>query len=245
MDFRRTDALADPPGAEQFHSEQLVRMPHGFLCFNPPSEAPPPLHPPILTTAGAPTFGCFNNYAKITPEMLAVWAQILHRLPEARLMIKNKGLQCTGLQERLHHQFHQLGVKAERIILVPQVKSYTEHLDLYNQVDVALDTSPYNGTTTTCEALWMGVPVVTLRGDRHSARVGASILSRVGLDRLVAETTDRYVSIAVDLAIQTDVLGQYRKSLRETMRSIPLGNPPMFARTFEKTLLQLSQAQSV
>jgi protein O-GlcNAc transferase len=164
---------------------------------------------------------------------MAVWCALLHRVPDSRLIIKNHSLTDTatyrGYQECIRHH----GISPDRVELRPRVAGTGSHLAVYGEIDIALDTFPYNGTTTTCEALWMGVPVVTLAGDRHAGRVGASILTRVGLADLVAATGDSYLDIAEALSRDTERLSRIRSKLRDTVMSSSLGNGAAFAADVE------------
>ncbi|RMF85306.1 MAG: glycosyltransferase, partial [Nitrospirae bacterium] len=233
MDYRLTDAWADPPGeADRWHTERLVRLPRGFLCFEPPQEAPA-VAPPPAERAGAVTFGSFNNMAKTVEPVIASWAEILRRVPRSRLVLKNEGLGDEGLRRRLRQRFEALGVAPERLELLATVRGRAAHLDLYRRVDIALDTFPYNGTTTTCEALWMGVPVVTFTGDRHAGRVGASLLLRLGLEELVGRDEETYREIAVALAQDLPRLRALRAELRGRLRGSPLCDGAALAREVE------------
>src|SRR5262249_24441738 len=169
------------------------------------------------------------------------WAEILRRTPDARLLLKATQFKDAGTRERFRNAFVAAGIAAERIEILPPLRDAGDHLALYGRVDIALDPLVYDGTTTTCEALWMGVPVVTLRGDRHPARVGASILTTNGLPSLIAETTDAYVEIATRLARDLDALADLRGGLRERMRASPLCDPPRFARAMERAYRELWQ----
>lgn len=233
IDWRLTDALADPPGrTERFYVEKLVRLPRGFLCYRPPEEAPPVGELPALRS-GRLTFGCFNHLPKLTDEMLALWGRLLAALPQARLMLKAFGLSAEGARRRLLERLARHGIGAERVELRGPQPTLAEHLACYGEVDIALDVFPYNGATTTCEALWMGVPVVTLAGATHVARVGASILSHAGLSELVAETPERYVEIALSLARDLGRLAALRVGLRERLRASALLDASGFARQLE------------
>ena len=233
MDYRLTDAIADPEGdADALHTETLVRLPNGFLCFAPAADAPEIGGTPALTT-GRVRFGSFNNLAKVTPDVVETWARILHRIPKSDLVIKNRSLADEETRERYLEMFGAHGIDPGRVESCSWIASRTGHLGAYNQVDIGLDPFPYNGTTTTCEALWMGVPVITLRGDRHSGRVGASILTQVSLAGLVAETTAVYVEKAVALASDLDRLSALRSDLRRRMQISPLCDPEGFTRDVE------------
>ena len=196
MDYRLTDSLADPPGkTESIHSEKLLRLPVCNWCFSEPDDAPP-VGPLPAETVGSICFGTFNNFAKASPAIMDLWAAILIAMPSSRLIIKSRGLGEKSLHERIHQHFASRGVPADRLEIRGHEPNVISHLAAYNQMDIALDTFPYHGTTTTCEAIWMGVPVVTLAGQTHVSRVGVSLLSTVGLPELIAQSAEEYVSIA-------------------------------------------------
>lgn len=233
MDYRLTDSWADPPGTtEHLHVERLVRLPQGFLCYQPPGQAPEVGEPPFLKQ-GYVTFGSFNNRPKITPQVVVLWAKILQKLPESRLILKAWALRDRQACRYLEDLFAQQGIAADRLDLLGFAPSLEEHLNLYGQVDIALDTFPYNGTTTTCEALWMGVPVIVLTGDRHVSRVGVSLLSRLELTDLIAESTDRYLAKAVQLALDPQRLCHLRHNLRSVMRDSKLTDAEFFTAALE------------
>lgn len=195
VDYRLTDSIADPEGvSDAFHTEHLLRLPHGFLCYRPIADAPAVNSLPA-TRNGHITFGSFNNHAKITPAVVRVWSAILKAVPDSRLVCKAQRFSDASTRQRYAGLFAAHGVHEGRVELLGQLASETEHLSLYGNIDIGLDTFPYNGTTTTCEALWMGVPVITLSGDRHLSRVGQSILTRVGLADYVAGTADDYSTL--------------------------------------------------
>ena len=236
IDYRLADAISDPPGdSDRHHAERLYRLTDGFLCYASPDNAPDPGYSPISDN-GLVTFGCFNNYPKINDDLLRLWGQILNRVPGARLYLKNRSLGDSAVKEGLIKRFARIDGEPERLILAGQTPTFTEHLAQYRMVDIALDTFPYNGTTTTCEALWMGVPVVTLAGNRHASRVGASILSRVGLKHWIAVTPEQYVESAVKLATDQEGLESLRTTLRSRMADSPLCNGTAFARELETAL---------
>ncbi len=219
IDYRITDAWADPPGAEKYYTEQLVRLPSGFNCYAPPAEAP-------AVTLRAPSneiiFGSFNQLVKITPAVVALWAQLLREIPHARLLLKAGSSGDPLTQASYRAQFAAHGIVSDRLIIAPPVTSVAEHLGTYAQIDIALDPFPFNGATTTCEALWMGVPVITLAGQTHAGRVGTSVLSRVGLSHCIATTPEEYVAIAAQLANDHSQRATLRRSLRETMQTSSL-----------------------
>jgi predicted O-linked N-acetylglucosamine transferase (SPINDLY family) len=235
MDYRLTDAIADPPGAtEAFYTETLVRLPHGFLCFTPPAQDIPLRPPPILAN-GFVTFGSFNMLAKVTPGVVRCWAQLLRNIPGSRLRLKAIGLGEAGTRTRIVTQFSEYGIGAERLSLHGHTNSLGSHLEYYQSVDIALDTFPYNGTTTTCEALWMGVPVVTQAGRLHAGRVGASLLTQIGCPELIAVDERDYRRLAQELAANPDRLTAYRNSLRSRLVSSPVCNAREFTLALEES----------
>ena len=214
MDFRFTDAVADPaPEADGFATERLVRFAPTAWAYRPPADSPEPQ--PASAAQGAPvTFGCFNYLGKITDSVLGLWGRLLEAVPHSRLMLKGSGFGDAAIRSRYAERMRRMNVDVARVVLVERTTSINEHLALYNDVDVALDTFPYNGTTTTCESLWMGVPVVSLRGDRHVSRVGASLLAAVGHPEWVASGAEDYVRIATDLASNPQRLAAAKRGLR-------------------------------
>jgi protein O-GlcNAc transferase len=240
IDYRLTDAWADPPGeTDSFHTETLVRLANGFLCYQPPPEAPA-IRPRTAPSSGHEiTFGCFNNASKVNARVIALWAQILKAIPQARLVMKALKLEDAETRQYLAERFQRTGVKQGRVEILAPESSLHQHLDQYNSVDIALDTFPYNGTTTTCEALWMGVPVITLAGTMHAGRVGVSILSHVGLSELIADSPETYVGLAVDLASDPNRLRELRHGLRERMVASPLCDAQGFTLDLEAAYRQM------
>lgn len=243
IDYRLGDAHTDPPGAcEDHYVERLWRLPGCFLAYQPDSDAPPVAAPPA---GRPPVFGSFNNAAKINGTVVAAWAGILAAIPDSRLLLKGFAFDTALGRQRLLNAFAGHGVGAERLELFPWRASAAHHLQLYSEIDIALDPFPYNGTTTTCEALWMGAPVVSLVGDRHSGRVGASLLATVGLDELIAEDVDAYVRIAVALAKDRRKLDAWRTDLRRRMQTSPLLDHADFVSRLEHAYEQMWVEQSL
>ncbi|MBJ6751683.1 O-linked N-acetylglucosamine transferase family protein [Geomonas anaerohicana] len=237
IDYRISDAFCDPPGTtERYHSEELIRLPGTFSCFAPPKDAPAVAPPPCLAS-GEITFGSFNNPAKITGETLAIWADVLRAVPGSRLLLKGYSLACAKGRQRFLDAFAAAGIDTGRLELVGNTPSYRDHLALYGKVDIALDTFPYHGTTTTCEALWMGVPVVTLAGSTHRSRVGATLLHSVGLDGLVAHDACSFAQIAHALALDRHRLQGLRETLRATMAASTLTDGAGFTKELELEFL--------
>ena len=243
FECRITDAIADPPGAEALWTETLIRLEAGFLCYAPPADAPEVAPLPALSR-GHVTFGSFNNLRKVTPAVIEVWAEVLHAMPNARLMLKARSFADAATRDRFTAAFGRHGIAADRIILRHTVPSPAEHLGAYAEVDIALDPFPYNGTTTTCEALWMGVPTVTLRGNRHAARVGASLLTHTGLNDWIADNTDAYVEIARRHAEDIDALAGLRRGLRGMVAHSPLCDAPGFVLRMEAVFERLASARA-
>jgi predicted O-linked N-acetylglucosamine transferase (SPINDLY family) len=222
MDYRLTDAVADPEGeSDRFCTEKLLRFAPTAWCYAPPPGTPEPVPGPSAS-GGPPVFGCFNNFAKITDETLRTWASLLAAVPGSRLVIKGSGLSAPVLREAALRRMAEAGMASGSVDLMERIREQSDHLAAYARVDVALDTFPYNGTTTTCEALWMGVPVVTLAGDRHASRVGASLLRAAGHADWVASDWDDYVRKAAGLAADRPRLAVLRGALRDEFRRSPL-----------------------
>jgi predicted O-linked N-acetylglucosamine transferase (SPINDLY family) len=239
MDYRLVDAVTDPPGeTDHGASETLIRLDNGFLCYEPPPDAPLPAAPPGLAS-GSITFGSFNNPAKLSSATFDAWAILLDRVPGSRLLLKGRCFSEDASRTAFLTRLVQRGVDPKRVTLLGFVQGLAHHLSVYEQVDIALDPFPYNGTTTTCEALWMGVPVVTLTGDRHAGRVGASLLTQVGLTELIAPSVEAYIDIASTLAADPPRLGALRQNMRERLRTSPLCAPQAFARKIEATYRDL------
>jgi predicted O-linked N-acetylglucosamine transferase (SPINDLY family) len=240
IDYLLADRHHVPPGAEQFCQEQVLRMPEGYVCYAPPDDAPP-IGPQPAVAAGYVTFACFNKPAKINVELAALWAQILDRLPTARLLLKYPGLDDPTMQARYRQMFRDVGVAAERLELSGE-SSHKELLDCYNRVDVALDTRPYSGGLTTCEALWMGVPVITWPGATFAGRHALSHLSSAGLEGTIATSGEDYVARAVAWASDLERLAELRATLRARMLAAPLCNAPRFAAEFQRLLRRIWRA---
>ena len=219
IDWRVVDAITDPPGSEHLCTERLLRIDPCFLCYTPPGDAVEPAMP----NATAPiTFGSFNLALKISDEAIALWARVMAQVPDSRLLVKSTGLADAAPRSALLSRFAAQGVDASRIELLGQTPTRIDHLRTYARVHVALDTFPYNGTTTTCEALWMGVPVIAPVGNCHAARVSASLLHAAGLDAWVAKDAEDFVRIATTLATDRAALSQWRSGLRDRLRASPL-----------------------
>lgn len=232
IDYRLTDALVDPPGKTgHLHTEELVPLPVPFTCYRPPADAPEVSDLPALAT-GAITYGSFNFLAKVTPRMIAAWSLLLGEAPGAKLVLKSAPLVDESTRKLVWERFRAHGIGPERVELLGPV-GHTEHLQAYHRIDIALDTFPYHGTTTTCEALWMGVPVVVLAGATHASRVGVSLLASVGLGDWVAQSVQDYVELAGRMAQDLDRLAALRAGLRDRVAHSPLTDAARFSRHLE------------
>ena len=232
MDYRITDTISDPIGVtDDLYTEKLVRLPDTYSCFQPLANSPDVGALPA-TQSGHVTFGSFNNFIKMTPEVLQTWARILQRMPTSTLLLKYRSFEAEKIRTLVLAAFAKHGVLPARIHFLGS-DDYHTHLRAYHQVDIALDTFPHNGDTTTCDALWMGVPVVVNTGVNHVGLMGASRLRSVGLEDLVARDNDHYVDIACALANDVPRLEKLRATLRETMKASPLMDAPRFTRNLE------------
>jgi predicted O-linked N-acetylglucosamine transferase (SPINDLY family) len=227
IDYRLSDDRADPEDlVDRYHSEQVLRLPRTAFCYRPPEESPD-VAPMPYAAAGRITFGSFNNLAKIGPHVISVWARILQAVPDSRLMMVTK-----GAHELIQRSFEEHGIDPARLDLHRRL-GFSDYLNQHGHVDIALDPFPYNGGATTCHALWMGVPVVTLAGLTSAGRMGASILGALALQDLVAATTEEYIQIATDLGGRPERVKELRSGLRPQMARSPLTDGDGFARHLE------------
>jgi predicted O-linked N-acetylglucosamine transferase (SPINDLY family) len=227
MDYLISDRFHTPPGTEVHYREALLRMPDGYVCYDPPAESPPVGALPALTR-GCVTFGSFNNLTKITPQVMAVWAEIVRQEPRSRIRLVSPALDGESARQRTWAMFGAAGGDRQRLELRGTMP-WRMLLAAYNEIDVALDPFPYSGGLTTCEALWMGVPVVTCPRETFASRHSLSHLSNVGLTETVAGDDREYVALAVGLAADLPHLAALRTGLRERMARSPLCNGPRFA----------------
>ncbi|MBL8835462.1 MAG: tetratricopeptide repeat protein [Alphaproteobacteria bacterium] len=219
IDWRISDAVCDPPEDDALSSERVLRLP-GFHAYVGPVEDLPVS--PLPGANGPLTFGSFNYLAKLSDTTLRLWARVLAAVPGSRLLLKGSYAVDEPTRAMYRARFVAAGLPEDRFEIVPRSPTVIEHLELYGKIDIALDPAPYCGTTTTCEALWMGVPVLTLKGDRHAARVGASLMQQVGLPEFVAASADEYVAHAVRWAQDRGALAALRAGLRARMQASPL-----------------------
>ncbi|HEY4174291.1 MAG TPA: tetratricopeptide repeat protein [Rhodopila sp.] len=228
MDWFLTDRWETPDDFDSLYSERLLRLPDGYVCYSPPPHAPDVVALPALTN-GFVTFGCFNNLAKITPRVIETWATILRRIPDARLILKTHQLSDRPTAEGFVAAFAEHGVATDRI--EPRGSSgHRAFMGQYGDVDIVLDPFPYSGGLTTCEALWMGVPTITLPGEIFASRHSASHMSNAGLPDWVANSVNDYMNMAVTRAADPTALSDLRNRLRDQVRRSPLCDAPRFGR---------------
>jgi predicted O-linked N-acetylglucosamine transferase (SPINDLY family) len=243
IDYLIADEVGVPPERRDQFTEAVCYLPDTRLCYTPPGNAVDVGEPPALRK-GYVTFGCFQQYAKIGDAVLAVWARILAALPDARLRLQTKPFGEAELVERFKERCRRVGLPTSRIDLHGAVPR-DDYLAAHNEVDLILDTFPYPGGTTTCDALWMGVPTLTLAGETLLARQGASLLSAAGLPEWIADDEAAYVAKAVALAGNVPALARLRASLRQQVLASPLFDAARFARNLEDALWRMWHARSV
>jgi protein O-GlcNAc transferase len=234
MDYLIADRYHVPPGTEGDYREKVLRMPDGYACYDPPDEAPGVGPLPALKE-GHVTFASFNNVSKLTPRVIALWARVNRRVPGSRLLLISPGLNGLRARDWIRDEFAAAGGDPERLDIRGSLVR-PKLLAAYQLVDVALDPFPYSGGVTTCEALWMGVPVVTCPGATFASRHSLSHLSNVGLTETIARDHDDYVEIAARLADDLPHLADLRAGLRPRMAASPLCDGPRFARNLEPIL---------
>jgi predicted O-linked N-acetylglucosamine transferase (SPINDLY family) len=229
MDYRLTDPYLDPVrSCDADYTERSIRLPHCYWCYQPMDGSPPVGELPARTK-GFVTFGCLNQFAKVTRPTLELWLTLLRSLPTSRLVLHS---QPGSHRDEVHRWFKGAGVDRDRLEFTSRVPRGS-YLERYQELDLCLDPVPYNGGITTMDSLWMGVPVVTLAGRTAVGRAGVSILSNLGLPQLIAETPEQYVAIAVALAGDLAQLSALRAGLRQRLRSSPLQDGPRFAADVE------------
>jgi predicted O-linked N-acetylglucosamine transferase (SPINDLY family) len=225
IDYRITDINADPLEINQQFTEKLIRLPGCFLCYTPAPTHPKSINVTPCLSNGYITFGSFNNFAKINNNVLKLWSNVVLAVPNSKLLLKCKPFACETVLTRVYEQFESFGVTRDRLILLAHLQGTSDHLSLYSKLDIALDTFPYAGTTTTVESLFMGVPVITLKGYNHAHNVGVSLLRSVpAVTHLIAENEEQFVNIAVELANDKENLALLRSGLRDKFLSSRLCN---------------------
>ncbi|QHI98994.1 hypothetical protein GT347_13950 [Xylophilus rhododendri] len=237
VDAKFVDPHLRTPDDGRCYTEAPLELPQSLWCFDPRGDAPEPSDPPMLK-AGFVTFGCYGNIAKINPKIMGIWAEILRRVPRSRLVLQSVNFQNPGTCERFGNRLIDAGLERSRFTLLGPVPG-RDFFRSYNQLDIVLDTHPFNGGTTTCFAVFMGVPVVTLQGDSLISRVGVSVMSNVGAADLAVSDVNEYVSRAVRLSQDVDFLKKFRKEARLRMQRSSLGNGRMFAQDVEAAFTRL------
>jgi len=240
MDYRITDNFADPEGmTENIHTEKLIRIQSSFLCYQPPKHD-------IIIEKCIPyqknkyiTFGSFNNLNKLSGSTIELWSVILKSIPNSKLALKSSQSLASLLKEHIVAQFQIHGISMDRLLIFDYDSHQKDHLEKYNNIDICLDTYPYNGTTTTFEALWMGVPVITLCGNAHLSRVGNSILHNMTLDQLIGNSPQEYFNIAITLANNIDEIQNYRNILRNKLMNSELTDEIEFGKKFDALMRQV------
>ncbi len=230
-----------PVEDEAHYSETPVRLPASYLCYSPPKfhGVVPEVAPTPADANGFVTFGTYNNLFKVSDASVACWAKVLAAVPDSRLLLKGAALASEDGRSAVERRFSEHGIAPDRLLLKASVGSHLVHFRSYSEIDIGLDPFPYNGTTTSCDSLWMGVPFVALAGDRFISRVGVSLLRSVGLGDLVAGDVDQYVQIARDLAADLPRLRRIRAGLRDDLMASPLGDVERFTRHFEAGLREM------
>ena len=238
IDYRISDNICEPDDAQNFHSEKLCKIDKCFLCYQPRIEMIPECSFESLN--GRPiVFGSFNNLSKMSSKTIKLWCDVVNAVPGSKLAIKYRHVNDPKFREVTTARFVENGLSADRIIIFEFNFEFKEHFAQYNKIDIALDTFPYNGTTTTCEALYMGVPVITILGDRHRSRVSASLLNAVGLGELVAKDEQEFVKIAAGLAANTQKLSDLKLNLRERMKNSSLMDKKSFTMRWQNAIMDM------
>lgn len=237
IDYRIVDSITDPPGSEGASTENLLRLDPLFFCYSPPRDAPP-VSDPACGDGSPVTFGSFGSLLKYNEPLIETWAGVLRNVPGSRLVIMHHGLTEESVRERIVGRFERYGVERNRIDARAPALDAAGTLPAYATIDISLDTFPYNGTTTICESLFMGVPIVTMHGESCASRVGLSILKALGLEAHAARTPEEFVGIAARLAGDRSGLAESRRTLRDRFMSSPAGDGRLFAERFVKLITQ-------
>jgi predicted O-linked N-acetylglucosamine transferase (SPINDLY family) len=238
IDYILSDSYSILPEDEKNFSEAIWRMPESCICFTPPNQSLAVAELPVLNE-GVITFGSFNNLTKVTNAVISLWSRLLHSIPDSRLFLKASQLNEPVIRARTIQRFAEHGINVERLILMGTVSSPIQHLEMYNKIDIALDTFPYPGVTTSVEALWMGVPILTLQGDGILARAGESININAGLSEWIAADEADYINKAVEFSGKLTELAELRKQLRAKVLVSPIFNSVGFAKNFEDSLWKM------
>jgi predicted O-linked N-acetylglucosamine transferase (SPINDLY family) len=234
MDYLIADYRHAPEGVESYYAERIIRLPFGYICYESPAYAPDVESLPFERN-GFITFCGFHNPTKVNDDIIMAWAKILNAVPNSKLVLKYHRMNANGIHNRISDQFRLRGIESSRLILEGK-SQHVELLARYNDIDIALDTFPYSGGLTTCEAVWMGVPVITVPGETFASRHSLSHLTNIGVPELVADDVADYVAKAVELANDIPRLSVYRSGLRDQMANSPLCDGVKFARDFTSAM---------
>lgn len=236
IDYFLADVYTDPVGQnDEYFTEKVLRLPHSHFCYVPP-DTMPECGAAACKRNGYVTFGSFNNFSKTTNKILNIWGKIMAKVPKSRLLLKSKIFATEAGCRKVEERLNVAGIDLQRVEMRPETKNY---LNEYAEVDIALDTYPYPGGGTTCEALYMGVPVITLSGKRHGARFGFSLLKNVGIEECCAFSEDEYIKIAIDLGTDIDRINSYHLHLRDKMKASLLMNRNVYLQDIEDVYLQI------
>ena len=239
VDYKIADGVVFPIEEDGLYtSEKVLRLPNGYHCYLAPPGCPK-IEPLPALRNGFITFGSFSSLAKLTPATVGLWSEVLKRVPGSRLLLKARQLEDLTIRDRYVSMFAACGIPRTRLQVEVAIAETTKHLEFYKEIDIALDTYPYNGTTTLCEGLWMGVVPVTLKGPTPASRVGASLLEQLGLKDWVAEAPGGFVEIAHRFSDDLKLLSELRAGMRERMSKSTLGDPVRFTREFEAGIVSM------
>jgi predicted O-linked N-acetylglucosamine transferase (SPINDLY family) len=237
IDYRLTDAIADPPGEPVSYTEELFRLPSGFSCFDPGANAPS-VSPSPAVRNGYVTFGSLHTLLRLNRNVLETWGRILNAVPNSRMVIYRDTLRGK-VRNEIIRAFRSQGISPDRLDLQNEKPKDGNYLNVYHNIDISLDTFPWSGHTTSCQSLWMGLPVITLNGARHAGRMVSSVLHQIGMEKLVAQSPEEYVKIAVDLAGDVDALAALRGELRAQVAGSPLCDYAGFTRNLEQAYREM------
>jgi predicted O-linked N-acetylglucosamine transferase (SPINDLY family) len=236
IDYKISDPVVDPPGAERFYSEKLLRLDGTFWCFTAAIDSPPVDELPARRN-GFITFGAVNNVSKISPAALDAWARIVAAVPGSRVRMQHSAFSSVEVRRHVTDAFARHGVGQDRITMTGWAR-FVDYLEMLRGFDLALDTFPFNGGTTTCQLMYAGIPCVALAGERQVSRMGVTMLRAVGLDDLVADTVEQLVQKSIDLAKDHDRLAAIRAMLRPAMLASPLGDGKKYTAALEAAYRQ-------
>ena len=239
MDYRITDEHMDPTGlTEQFHTEKLVRLPGSCWCYTADEETPDIAEPPVLKN-GFVTFGSLNKIVKVSQPCGRLWARVLEAVPGSKLLLSVAGADAGGTVRR---RLESYGISSDRLVIANKTRSRREYLQRFGEIDIALDTWPFNGITTTCDGLWMGVPCVSMEGQTTVSRAGKSLLHAAGLPELASDDAEGFVQVASALARDEQRLRELRRTMRERLLASPLMDHRGFARNLDAEFRRMWRA---